>query len=100
MPKGKKAGKKGGAAPRGGGEEEKKGGNGKLGTCNTVRARHILCEKESKILMAYNQLTEAHGNRPPVQAFAELAKTFSECPSSKKGGDLGWFGRGKMVGAF
>ncbi|MGA1792118.1 MAG: peptidyl-prolyl cis-trans isomerase [bacterium] len=28
--------------------------------------------------------------------FQELAKTYSDCPSSKRGGDLGYFGKGKM----
>jgi len=32
--------------------------------------------------------------------FAEAARKFSECPSGPKGGDLGWFGRGRMVPAF
>ena len=32
--------------------------------------------------------------------FAELARSNSDCPSSAKGGDLGRFGRGMMVGAF
>lgn len=32
--------------------------------------------------------------------FAELAQQNSDCPSGKRGGDLGSFGRGQMVGAF
>ncbi|MCL2193559.1 MAG: peptidylprolyl isomerase [Treponema sp.] len=29
-----------------------------------------------------------------------LAREFSTCPSKSSGGDLGWFGPGKMVPAF
>ncbi|MBC8313501.1 MAG: peptidylprolyl isomerase [Candidatus Cloacimonetes bacterium] len=32
--------------------------------------------------------------------FAELAKDYSDCPSADKGGDLGFFGHGKMDKAF
>jgi peptidyl-prolyl cis-trans isomerase C len=32
--------------------------------------------------------------------FAELAKEHSDCPSAAKGGDLGYFGEGRMVPAF
>ncbi|PNX81360.1 peptidyl-prolyl cis-trans isomerase nima-interacting 4-like protein [Trifolium pratense] len=31
---------------------------------------------------------------------AVVAQEYSECPSGKKGGDLGWFPRGKMAGPF
>jgi peptidyl-prolyl cis-trans isomerase C len=32
--------------------------------------------------------------------FESLARQFSTCPSKSSGGDLGWFGQGKMVAAF
>jgi len=32
--------------------------------------------------------------------FASLAREFSTCPSKSAGGDLGWFGPGKMVSSF
>ncbi len=33
-------------------------------------------------------------------AFEALAREHSTCPSKSSGGDLGWFGSGKMVAAF
>jgi len=35
-----------------------------------------------------------------TKSFEELAKEKSLCPSARKGGSLGWFGRGQMVKEF
>lgn len=83
-----------------------KGGGSKtdgLGTCTYVKARHVLCEKQGKINDAYKKLQEGwlnNGDKVPPAEFAKVAAEFSECPSGKKGGDLGWFPRGKMAGPF
>ncbi|POM68629.1 PpiC-type peptidyl-prolyl cis-trans isomerase [Phytophthora palmivora] len=62
-----------------------------------ARASHILipteeeCDSILKELEAADDLTAT---------FARLAKERSKCPSSRKGGDLGSFGRGQMVPEF
>ncbi|GFP87466.1 peptidyl-prolyl cis-trans isomerase nima-interacting 4 [Phtheirospermum japonicum] len=78
-----------------------KGGDG-LGTWH-IRQRHILCEKQGKINEAYKKLQDgwlSNGDKVPPAEFAKIAAEYSECPSGKKGGDLGWFPRGKMAGPF
>lgn len=58
-----------------------------------VHAAHILVKNEDK---ARDLLLRINAG----ESFTDLAKKYSDCPSSKKGGDLGWFGRGQMVREF
>jgi peptidyl-prolyl cis-trans isomerase C len=58
-----------------------------------VRASHILVSSEAK---AHDLLNQIKGGA----SFAKLAKQNSSCPSGKKGGDLGKFGKGQMVPEF
>ncbi|XP_032665664.1 peptidyl-prolyl cis-trans isomerase NIMA-interacting 4 [Odontomachus brunneus] len=67
------------------GKAEKKGGS-------SVKVRHILCEKQSKVLEALEKLKAG-------QKFNEVAATYSE-DKARSGGDLGWMTRGSMVGPF
>lgn len=58
-----------------------------------IKARHILVEHEHEAQDLLKKLTEG-------KTFTELAASFSRCPSGKRGGDLGEFGRGRMVKSF
>ncbi|KAL3578834.1 hypothetical protein D5086_020338 [Populus alba] len=96
----KDAGAKGKQA--GGGSDENaskgKGKSGKasygLGTCTYVKGKvNEACQKLQDGWLS-------NGDKVPPAEFAKLASEYSECPSGKKGGDLGWFPRGKMVGPF
>lgn len=58
-----------------------------------IRASHILVEKHSQALQILEELKRG-------KKFKELARKHSTCPSGKKGGDLGIFGRGQMVKEF
>lgn len=62
-------------------------------TPERIKARHILVEKQG---LAEDLL----GRIKKGADFQELAKKHSTCPSAEKGGDLGWFGRGKMAPEF
>ncbi|KAG8056726.1 hypothetical protein GUJ93_ZPchr0002g23726 [Zizania palustris] len=56
---------------------------------------HVLCEKQGKVNEAYKKLQDGwldNGDKVPPAEFAKIAQEYSECPSGKKGGDLGWHG--------
>jgi foldase protein PrsA len=59
-----------------------------------IKCSHILVEKQSQALAILDRLKKG-------EKFAELAKQLSlDTGSGKRGGDLGYFGRGKMVKPF
>ncbi len=60
---------------------------------NKIRASHILVEKHKLALEIIDRIQSG-------EDFKELAKQYSICPSKKRGGDLGEFGRGQMVKEF
>ena len=59
----------------------------------TASARHILVQDKGTCERLKAEI-EAGAD------FAELAKQHSACPSGQRGGDMGSFGRGRMVKAF
>jgi peptidyl-prolyl cis-trans isomerase C len=60
---------------------------------NKVHCVHILVKTEKEANEILERLRKG-------EKFANIAKEVSLCPSGKKGGDLGTFGRGKMVKEF
>jgi foldase protein PrsA len=60
---------------------------------NKVHCAHILVKTEKEANTILERLKKG-------EKFANIAKDVSLCPSGKRGGDLGSFGRGKMVKEF
>ena len=58
-----------------------------------VHCAHILVKTETEAKTILERLDKG-------EKFANIAKEVSLCPSGKNGGDLGTFGRGKMVKEF
>ena len=57
--------------------------------------------RASHILVKEKRLADELLKRAKMGAsFETLARENSTCPSKSKGGDLGWFGPGKMVASF
>ena len=61
---------------------------------NKIRCSHILVQKQSEALALRDRLKKG-------ESFAKLAQDLSiDKGSGKRGGDLGYFGRGMMVKPF
>lgn len=58
-----------------------------------VKASHILCKTKPEADEVLQRLQTG-------ESFESLAKNKSICPSGKRGGDLGLFGKGMMVREF
>lgn len=58
-----------------------------------VQARHILVATKEEAEDLKKRIDEG-------EEFVKLAEQYSQCPSKKRGGDLGWFGKGAMVRPF
>lgn len=59
----------------------------------TASARHILVKTEDECNALKAKIAGG-------EAFADLAKAHSQCPSGQRGGDLGSFTQGQMVPEF
>ncbi len=57
------------------------------------KASHILVKDRALAMELLKRVKQG-------SSFEGLAREFSTCPSKAQGGDLGWFGPGKMVPAF
>lgn len=74
----------------------------------TIRASHILVAYQGSGVEgitrnkdeARKAIDDILARLKKGEDFAELAATYSDCPSAEQGGDLGFFGRGRMVAPF
>ena len=60
---------------------------------NEVHCAHILVKSEKDAREVIDRLSQG-------EKFSKIAGEVSLCPSRKRGGDLGTFGRGRMVREF
>jgi parvulin-like peptidyl-prolyl isomerase len=58
-----------------------------------IHCSHILVKTEQEAKAVLDQLNKG-------ESFSKIAAEKSLCPSKRKGGDLGTFGRGQMVREF
>jgi parvulin-like peptidyl-prolyl isomerase len=64
-----------------------------MASFDRIHVKHILVAQEYEAQDLQRKLAQGEN-------FDDLARKFSTCPSGKQGGDLGEFGRGRMVEAF
>ena len=57
------------------------------------RASHILVKDKQLATDLLKKIKQG-------ASFEAMAREYSTCPSKSRGGDLGWFGPGKMVSGF
>jgi parvulin-like peptidyl-prolyl isomerase len=71
------------------------------GKDNYLHAAHILIQiQNGDSAAAMRQAKELSDRAKKGENFAALAQQYSKDPSAQKGGDLGWFGKGRMVKPF
>jgi len=59
----------------------------------SAHASHILVKSKG-------EATQLASNITKLKEFQKAARKKSDCPSSQRGGDLGWFRKGQMVREF
>ncbi|KAN0036306.1 hypothetical protein ACTFIV_001597 [Dictyostelium citrinum] len=90
----KKPADKNAKKPAAGGKADKKGkGDDAKGGITQVKVRHILCEKEAKLMEAVNLIKSG-------KSFNSVAQTHSEDKARVSSGLLGYISRGDMVQEF
>ena len=73
----------------------------RAGKDDFVHAAHILIRIENNDSLAAQKLARELTDRAKKgEDFGTLAAQYSKDPSAQKGGDLGWFGKGRMVKPF
>lgn len=60
---------------------------------NKIHCAHVLVKTEKEVNAVLERIKKG-------EKFSAIAKDVSMCPSKKRGGDLGTFGRGQMVKEF
>jgi peptidyl-prolyl cis-trans isomerase C len=67
--------------------------NGEVCMAQQVKASHILVPTKEKAIAIKEEVLAG-------MSFEDAAETYSQCPSGKNGGDLGFFQKGQMVPEF